>query len=181
MRAEVIAIGDELTSGARLDTNSRWLSAELGVLGIPVVFHTTAADTLEAGVEAFTIAARRADVVVATGGLGPTADDLTRDVHIEAGQFAPQSRLDPQPHLLPDLRGSHRQRGDDARHRERQHPAHERPEHVGERFHVRDRRGCPPGNPRGGRESTNAGPTGQAAEKAAFGRSATSPRARRAG
>ena len=80
MRAEVIAIGDELTSGARLDTNSRWLSAELGVLGIPVVFHTTAADTLEAGVEAFTIAARRADVVVATGGLGPTADDLTRDV-----------------------------------------------------------------------------------------------------
>jgi nicotinamide-nucleotide amidase len=80
MRAEVIAIGDELTTGARLDTNSQWLSAELAVLGIPVVFHTTATDTLEAGVEAFRIAAERADVVVATGGLGPTADDLTRDV-----------------------------------------------------------------------------------------------------
>ena len=80
MRAEVIAIGDELTTGARLDTNSQWLSAELAVLGIPVVFHTTATDTLEAGVEAFRIAAGRADVVVATGGLGPTADDLTRDV-----------------------------------------------------------------------------------------------------
>jgi nicotinamide-nucleotide amidase len=50
------------------------------VLGIPVVFHTTATDTLEAGVEAFRTAAGRADVVVATGGLGPTADDLTRDV-----------------------------------------------------------------------------------------------------
>ncbi len=80
MRAEVIAIGDELTSGQRLDTNSRWLAAELGVLGIPVAFHTTAADTLDAGTEAFRIAAGRADVVVATGGLGPTADDLTRDV-----------------------------------------------------------------------------------------------------
>ena len=80
MRAEVIAIGDELTSGQRLDTNSQWLSAELGVLGVPVVFHTTAADTLEAGVEAFRAAAGRAEIVVATGGLGPTADDLTRDV-----------------------------------------------------------------------------------------------------
>jgi nicotinamide-nucleotide amidase len=80
MRAEVIAIGDELTSGQRLDTNSQWLSAELGVLGIPVVFHTTAADTQEAGVEAFRAAAGRAEIVVATGGLGPTADDLTRDV-----------------------------------------------------------------------------------------------------
>jgi len=80
MRAEVIAIGDELTSGQRLDTNSRWIAAELGVLGIPVVFHTTAADTLEAGIEAFRVAAGRADLVVSTGGLGPTADDLTRDV-----------------------------------------------------------------------------------------------------
>ncbi len=66
MRAEVIAIGDELTTGARLDTNSQWLSAELAVLGIPVVFHTTATDTLEAGEQAFRIAAARADVVVAT-------------------------------------------------------------------------------------------------------------------
>jgi nicotinamide-nucleotide amidase len=78
--AEVIAIGDELTTGARLDTNSRWISAELALLGIPVAFHTTAPDTLAAGLEAFRIAAGRADVVVATGGLGPTADDLTRDV-----------------------------------------------------------------------------------------------------
>jgi len=80
MRAEVIAIGDELTTGQRLDTNSQWLSVELGLLGIPVVFHTTACDTLEAGIDAFRTAAARCDVVVATGGLGPTADDLTRDV-----------------------------------------------------------------------------------------------------
>ena len=80
MLAEIIAIGDELTSGQRLDTNSQWLSHELGLLGIPVGYHTTACDTLAAGVDAFRIAAGRAQVVVATGGLGPTADDLTRDV-----------------------------------------------------------------------------------------------------
>jgi nicotinamide-nucleotide amidase len=80
MRAEVIAIGDELTTGQRLDTNSQWLSAELGLLGIPVHFHTTVCDTVEDGIEAFRMAVDRADVVVATGGLGPTADDLTRDV-----------------------------------------------------------------------------------------------------
>ncbi|MBT4885604.1 MAG: damage-inducible protein CinA [Planctomycetaceae bacterium] len=83
MLAEIIAIGDELTSGQRLDTNSQWLSRELGLLGIPVRYHTTTCDTLEAGVHAFQIAARRAQVVVATGGLGPTADDLTRDVLAE--------------------------------------------------------------------------------------------------
>ena len=80
MQAEVIAIGDELTTGQRLDTNSQWLSTELGLLGIPVLFHTTVCDTLEAGTDAFRIAAARCDLVVATGGLGPTADDLTRDV-----------------------------------------------------------------------------------------------------
>ncbi len=80
MRAEVIAIGDELTTGQRLDTNSQWIARELSVLGIPVVFHTTITDSLDDGVAAFRIAASRADVIVATGGLGPTADDLTRDV-----------------------------------------------------------------------------------------------------
>lgn len=80
MLAEIIAIGDELTSGQRLDTNSQWLSRELGLLGIPVGYHTTACDTLAAGVDAFRTAAGRAQVIVATGGLGPTADDLTRDV-----------------------------------------------------------------------------------------------------
>ncbi|MFM8735308.1 MAG: molybdopterin-binding protein [Pirellulales bacterium] len=80
MIAEVIAIGDELTSGARLDTNSRWIAAELGILGVGVGFHTTVPDTLEAGVEAFRLAAGRVPLVIVTGGLGPTADDLTRDV-----------------------------------------------------------------------------------------------------
>jgi len=79
MIAEVISIGDELTSGQRLDTNSQWLSERLGELGVRVMYHTTVADDLAANVDVFRIASQRADVVVATGGLGPTADDLTRE------------------------------------------------------------------------------------------------------
>jgi nicotinamide-nucleotide amidase len=80
MNAEVIAIGDELTTGQRLDTNSQWISRELAVLGITTAFHTTITDALDDGVAAFRIAVERADLVIVTGGLGPTADDLTRDV-----------------------------------------------------------------------------------------------------
>src|ERR1700753_479597 len=79
MHAEVISIGDELTSGQRLDTNSQWLSIRLGELGVSVMYHTTVADNLDANVQIFRAAAQRADIIVATGGLGPTADDLTRD------------------------------------------------------------------------------------------------------
>jgi len=79
MLAEVIAIGDELTSGQRLDTNSKWLSEQLGDLGVRVMYHTTVADDLAANDRVFREAIDRADLIVTTGGLGPTADDLTRD------------------------------------------------------------------------------------------------------
>lgn len=79
MQAEIISIGDELTTGQRLDTNSQWLSERLCELGVRVMYHTTVADDLEANVRVFRAAAERADVVIATGGLGPTADDLTRE------------------------------------------------------------------------------------------------------
>ena len=79
MPAEIIAIGDELTSGQRLDTNTQWLSERLNELGIPVAFHTTVGDDLENNIAVFRTAIERADIVVATGGLGPTADDLTRE------------------------------------------------------------------------------------------------------
>jgi nicotinamide-nucleotide amidase len=79
MRAEVIAIGDELTSGQWLDTNSQWVSERLNELGVHVAFHTTVGDDLDDNITVFRNAIQRADIVVATGGLGPTADDLTRD------------------------------------------------------------------------------------------------------
>lgn len=79
MLAEIISIGDELTSGQRLDTNSQWLSERLGELGIRVGFHTTVADDLAANILVFQQAVQRADLIISTGGLGPTADDLTRE------------------------------------------------------------------------------------------------------
>jgi len=76
--AEVIAVGDELTCGERTDTNSAWISRRLTELGIPVRFHTTVGDDQARIVGAIRTAVQRADVVVLSGGLGPTADDLTR-------------------------------------------------------------------------------------------------------
>lgn len=80
MHAETIAIGTELTTGAKLDTNSQWLSVELAAVGIPVQFHTTVADDLDANCQVFRNALERVDLVLITGGLGPTLDDLTREV-----------------------------------------------------------------------------------------------------
>ncbi len=78
MLAEIIAIGSEITSGAKLDTNSQWLSQQLSDLGIPTGYHTSIADDLDANVACLRIAVERADVVIVSGGLGPTLDDLTR-------------------------------------------------------------------------------------------------------
>src|SRR5580698_6425836 len=84
MKAEIISIGSELTSGQNLDTNCQWLSRRLAEIGIPVGFHTTVADDLADNVAVFRLAIQRARLVVATGGLGPTLDDLTRDAIAQA-------------------------------------------------------------------------------------------------
>jgi len=80
MLAEVISIGSEITSGQNLDTNCRWLSQRLAEIGIETRYHTTVADDLDANIDVFARAMQRADVVLTTGGLGPTLDDLTREV-----------------------------------------------------------------------------------------------------
>lgn len=84
MRAEIIAIGDEIITGQRLDTNTQWLAERLTELGIEVAFHSTIGDNLADNVAVFKTAIDRVDVVVATGGLGPTADDLTREAIAQA-------------------------------------------------------------------------------------------------
>lgn len=83
MKAEVISIGSELTSGAKLDTNTQWLSTQLSEIGIPVHFHSTMADDRQTMLEVFQTAVRRSDIVLVTGGLGPTRDDLTRELMAE--------------------------------------------------------------------------------------------------
>lgn len=84
MHAEIIAVGDELSSGQRLDTNSQWLSQRLGDLGISVSRHTTIGDRLDLNVSTLQEAAARSQIVVITGGLGPTLDDLTREAMAQA-------------------------------------------------------------------------------------------------
>lgn len=79
VRAEIITVGTELTTGQSLDTNSQWLSQRLGEIGIIPAFHTTVADELADLTAAVRLASSRAAVVLLTGGLGPTQDDLTRD------------------------------------------------------------------------------------------------------
>ncbi len=84
MKSEIISVGSEITSGQNLDTNSQWLSRRLAEIGIPVGWHTTVADDLTDNVEVFRVAGRRAGLVLITGGLGPTLDDLTREALAQA-------------------------------------------------------------------------------------------------
>lgn len=78
--AEILTIGDELCRGEIVDTNSSWLAAELWDLDITVAWMTSCRDVPEDMEKAFLDAVRRADVVLVSGGLGPTEDDLTVDV-----------------------------------------------------------------------------------------------------
>ncbi len=75
--AEILTIGDEILYGQITDTNSQWMSAELDKLGVQVIRMTTVSDAEEEILSAFSEAENRADMVLITGGLGPTNDDLT--------------------------------------------------------------------------------------------------------
>lgn len=76
--AAILAVGDELVLGEKLDTNSQWLSRRLGDIGLLVAEHRTVPDDLETIASAMVHLVGAADVVIVGGGLGPTADDLTR-------------------------------------------------------------------------------------------------------
>ncbi len=78
MQAEIITIGDEILIGQIVDTNSAWMSVRLNEIGIHVKQITTVADRAADILVALTLAAGRADVILVTGGLGPTKDDVTK-------------------------------------------------------------------------------------------------------
>ena len=77
-KASIVSIGNELLNGQTIDTNTTYLSSELLTIGIPVVSSYTIGDDVNAIVRAFNLAVADADIVLVTGGLGPTDDDLTR-------------------------------------------------------------------------------------------------------
>lgn len=78
MDAIIFSIGTELTSGQTVDTNTAWLSQRLAEIGVPVQMHVTVSDDLEPIRRELERAADMADVILITGGIGPTEDDLTR-------------------------------------------------------------------------------------------------------
>ncbi|HCM75269.1 MAG TPA: competence/damage-inducible protein A [Cytophagales bacterium] len=75
---EILAIGDELLYGQTMDTNSHWMSKELDKVGFKVIRRTTIGDKEEQILTAFAEAEQRADIILISGGLGPTSDDLTK-------------------------------------------------------------------------------------------------------
>lgn len=83
MRAEIIAVGTELLLGQIVNTNAQYLSRGLAELGIDVYYQTVVGDNKDRLIQAIDIARGRADLLVFTGGLGPTLDDLTRDALAE--------------------------------------------------------------------------------------------------
>ena len=79
MNAEIIAVGSELLTPQRIDTNSLWLTGELNALGVEVVSKAVVGDDRSRLAQAVRAAHARSELVILTGGLGPTEDDVTRD------------------------------------------------------------------------------------------------------
>jgi nicotinamide-nucleotide amidase len=84
VNAEIIAVGSELLTPHRTDTNSLYLTEQLNVLGVDVIFKSIVGDNLRRLVTAAQHALFRSDIIIFSGGLGPTEDDLTREAVAEA-------------------------------------------------------------------------------------------------
>jgi nicotinamide-nucleotide amidase len=105
--AEIIAVGSELLTPFRIDTNSLFLTEQLNQLGVDVIRKSVVPDDRRALREAFAKALERADLVIATGGLGPTEDDVTR----EALADLLERRLLPNAQVLREIRERFARRG----------------------------------------------------------------------
>jgi nicotinamide-nucleotide amidase len=79
VRAELVGVGTELLLGQIANTNAQWMSERLASIGVDVLHHQVVGDNLERIQEVLGLALERSDVVLVTGGLGPTEDDITRD------------------------------------------------------------------------------------------------------
>ncbi len=79
MNAEIIAVGSELLLGQITNTNARYISSQLAELGINVYYHTVVGDNADRLKDSIQLAESRADLIIFSGGLGPTKDDLTKE------------------------------------------------------------------------------------------------------
>jgi nicotinamide-nucleotide amidase len=97
MNVHLLTIGDEILIGQIIDTNSAWMSRQLNLRGLRVTGKSSVSDTREAIVDGLEQAARFADVVIMTGGLGPTKDDITKKTladHFGSGMSFHQETYD---------------------------------------------------------------------------------------
>ena len=83
MNAELLTIGNEILIGQITNTNAVWMAQELNLIGVSVVHMSSVADEKTAILKAFEDASKRADIVLITGGLGPTKDDITKSTFCE--------------------------------------------------------------------------------------------------
>ena len=83
MNAELLTIGDEILIGQIINTNSVWMAQQLNMAGISVIHMSSVADKKQAIIDALDAASKRADIVLITGGLGPTKDDITKSTFCE--------------------------------------------------------------------------------------------------
>ena len=79
MKAEIVSVGSELLLGMIVDTNAQWLTQQLADMGIDVFWISQIGDNLQRVVEVIERGLGRSDVIIMTGGVGPTEDDLTRE------------------------------------------------------------------------------------------------------
>ena len=107
MRAEIVSVGSELLLGQIVDTNAAFIARQLAALGLDLFQKTTVGDNLGRVAAALETALRRADVVITTGGLGPTEDDITR----EAVARATGRDLEFHPELLAQIEAFFQARG----------------------------------------------------------------------
>jgi nicotinamide-nucleotide amidase len=84
LSAEIIAIGSELLTPEKTDTNSLWLTEKLNEIGVEVKLKTIVGDDAMRLEETIRDAVKRSEIVITTGGLGPTEDDLTREISARA-------------------------------------------------------------------------------------------------
>jgi len=78
MNAELLTIGNEILIGQIINTNAVWMAQQLNMIGVSVIHMSSVADERTAILKAFDDASQRADIVLITGGLGPTKDDITK-------------------------------------------------------------------------------------------------------
>ena len=107
MRAEIVTIGSELLLGQIVDSNAAFIARELAAIGLDLHFKTTVGDNLNRLTDALKLALSRSEVVITTGGIGPTADDMTR----EAVALATGRPLEFSPRLMADIEAFFQTRG----------------------------------------------------------------------